>query len=272
MNNTDILTMRDIQITNILYYDAAFKEACYKFCGERDIDCLPSLEDSRKVFSRQQDTLDFAEERVSDERIVPDWKDIFAPELADKFAKHPLLLVFSSERLSGVVHFSDYNQPVVSMYLYKLFLAYEKDLRTILELNGLCNRDMTAYFQHRIANPIEANDKKHFTSKVRAYERHASDIEKLPKFQSFYLLDLIELAEHSKIIYVENKVTKLRNMVMHAHDFVHMEDPHTTNLIYNPKTFQEFFELAVILHKDYKRVANHLAFINQPRTSQESYA
>lgn len=64
----------------------------------------------------------------------------------------------------------------------------------------------------------------------------------------------------------------MRNMVMHAHDFVNIENPNIDNLIYNPKTFTEFFDLAITLNKDYKRVANHLALINKPKTSQEPHA
>lgn len=272
MSTVNTLSMRDIQISDILYYDPAFREDCYRFCVERDIDCLPSLDDSGRIFRRQSDFYDFVEEIVPEERIVADWQSIFESELADKFARNALLLVYSHRGLTGVVHFSDYNQPVVSSYLYNLFLAYERTLRTILELRGLHNRNMIEYFEERIDHPKEQNDKNHFSRKIREYEKHRNDIEKLPEFHSFYLRDLIELAEHSEIIFVENKVAELRNMVMHAHDFVHMEDPHTDNLIYNPKTFQKFFDLAVTLHKDYKRVANHLAFIHKPRTSQESHA
>jgi hypothetical protein len=272
MNKENILTMKDIQVSDILYYDPTFKEECYKFCKERDIDSLPALEDSRKIFWRQPETLDFREEAVSDERIVADWQNIFDPGLADKFARSSLLLVFSHDMLTGVVHFSDYNKPVVSLHLYKVFLAYEKALRTILELHGYHNKHMIEYFQDRIASPEESNHKGTYTRKIKEYQKRAGDIENSPEFQSFYLRDLIELAEHKDIIFVENRVTELRNMVMHAHDFVHMEDPHTPDFIYNPKTFQDFFGLAITLHKDYKRTANHLSFINKPRTTQEHHA
>lgn len=272
MSTINTLSMRDIQISDILYYDPTFAEDCYKFCLERDIDCLPSMDDSRKIFRRQPEAHDFVEEVVPEERIVADWQNIFDPELADKFTRNALLLVYSHDTLTGVVHFSDYNQPVVSSYLYNLFLAYERTLRIILELRGYHNRDMIGYFEERIAHPKEQNDKNQFSRKIREYKKHKDDIEKLPEFHSFYLRELIELAEHKKVILVENKVTELRNMVMHAHDFVNMEDPHTDNLIYNPKTFQKFFDFAVTLHKDYKRVVNHVAFTTKPRTSQESHA
>ena len=271
MNYTNIPTMTDIQVSDILYYDPVFKPECYNFCKERDIDCLPALEDPRKIFVRRPENLDFVEETVTDERIVDGSLNIFDSGLADKFAKKPLLLVFSNNVLTGVVHFSDYNQPVVSIYLYKIFMAYEKALRTILDIKKLHNADMIEYFRYRIADPKDPGGKNQFTRKIMEYEKHIVDIEKLPEFQSFYLRDLIEFTEYKEIISVDNNVTKLRNMVMHAHEFVHMEDPHTADLIYNPKTFRQFFDLAITLHKDYKRVANHLAFISQPKTSQEPH-
>ncbi len=264
--------MAEIQVSDILYYDPIFKPECYNFCKERNIDCLPALEDSKKIFIRQAESPDFIEETVTDERMVDSSLNIFDPGLANKFSTSPLLLVFSNNGLTGVVHFSDYNQPNVSIYLYRIFLAYEKALRTILEIKQLHSKDMVEYFQYRAAHPKEPNDKNRFSQKAKEYEKRKEDFEKLPEFQMFYLKDLIEFTEYKEIIFVENNVAKLRNMVMHAHDFVNLENPHTDDLIYNPKTFREFFDLAVIFHKDYKRVANHLAFINKPKTSQEPHA
>src|SRR5687767_4703682 len=127
----NIVTFADIQISSILFYDPDLKDECYKFCVKRNIDCLPALDNPRKVYVRDDVIFDFLEEEVKDERIIDGSLNIFEPTLFEKFVTHPLLLVFSNNDLTGVVHFSDYNQPAVSIYLYEVFLSYEKALRDI---------------------------------------------------------------------------------------------------------------------------------------------
>lgn len=34
-------TIADIHTTELLYYDATYSEECYRFCKDRNIDCLP---------------------------------------------------------------------------------------------------------------------------------------------------------------------------------------------------------------------------------------
>lgn len=262
-----MVTFADIQISNILFYDPDLKDECYKFCVKRNIDCLPALNNQRTIHIRDDATCDFVDQEVKNERIVDAWLNIFEPNLLEKFAAHPLLLVFSNDALTGVVHFSDYNQSVVSIYLYEVFLNYEKALRNILSRVDLDNRSMIEYFYYRISASENGKEKEHYNRKIKEYEKKAVAIDKLPKFQAFYLKDLIEFAEHKNLVSVENKVNRLRNMVMHAHEFVNMENPSTHDLIYDFKKFKEFFELAVILHKDYKRVKNILAF-----KSEENHA
>lgn len=268
MTTGRIITLADIQIKNILFYDPGWEDMGYSFCLTRNIDCLPALENPQKIYRRDDASRSFVEEDVEPDRIVDASLNIFDPELLEKFKVHPVLLVFSNNTLTGVVHFSDYNQPVVSVYLYEILLNYEKALRDFLDRSGLNNKGMADYFEYRISTAKTGDEKKHYKGKVNAYRKKAEELENLPKFQSFYLKDLIELAEHEKLVPVENQVNDLRNMVMHAHEFVNMENPSTDNLIYNRETFEKFFELALILHKDYKRVKNILAFKSEQEHAQ----
>ena len=237
------------------------KRKCYSFCAKREIDCVPALEDSLKIYVRQPEKYHFVEEIVASERIINSSINIFSPELVEKFANHHLLLVFCDNSLSGVVHFSDYNRSVVSIYLYKIFLAYEKALRAVLHKHGYKNENMIEYFRE-MSTKLEGRERNFYERKIKDYSKKSGDLKQLLPFQSFYLKDLIGLAEYNSILFVDNRVNDLRNMVMHAHEFVSMEDPTSANLIYNFETFKRFSSLATILHNDYRRVANHLAFLN----------
>jgi hypothetical protein len=262
MTFAKIITISDIQTSDLLYFDPALKDSCYKFCRDRDIDCLPALDDQQIIYLRDESTLSFRKEGITEDRKVAGFTNIFDEQMLKHFSKHPLLMVYSNMTLSGVVHFSDYNSSVVSLYLYELFLAYEKNLRALLVKHKLNNADMLAYFEMKKSKAKKEKDTRFYEDKIRAYNENLSKNEKLQQFESFYLKDLIALANNRRITSLSDKVFELRNMVMHAHEFVNMEDPNTDDLIYNSETFKKFFELALILHKDYKRVSNHLAFIS----------
>jgi hypothetical protein len=262
MTFTKGVVVSDIRISDLLYFDSELEDRCYKFCRDREIDCLPALNDPEMIYLRDEATMSFRKEEITKDRQVDGFTNIFDEQMLRRFALHPLLMVYSNKTLSGVVHFSDYNNPVVGSYLYELFFAYEKNLRTLLVKNGLRNADMLSYFEMKKSKAKREKDIRFYEDKILAYSENPGKNEKLQPFESFYLKDLIALVNNRKITSLSDNVFKLRNMVMHAHEFVNMEDPTTDDLIYNSESFKVFFELAVILHKDYKRVANHLAFIS----------
>jgi hypothetical protein len=261
MTTGKILRMADIQTSDILFYDPEFKKQCYDFCTERNIDCLPALDDSKKIYFRNEATLGFIGNTLTKDRIASSNLNIFAPEMLKRFREQHLLLVYNGDDLTGVVHFCDYNKPVVSLYLYELFFAYEKALRALLIQHKLNNEEMISYFKKKgeeNSKKKKLEDAEHYQEKIENYQERDSK-KKVPPFEVFYLTDLVALINHKKIIKINN-VGKLRNMVMHVNEFVNMADPRTEDQIYDFKTFQEFFGLTLQLHLDFKRVSNRLAF------------
>lgn len=248
------LIISDIQTTELLYYDPGLKEQCYKFCAQRDIDCLPALDDPQKIYMRNDAGKNFKESPVTVDRIVSGEVNIFIPAMLERFRQQPLLMVYHGENLTGVVHFCDYNKPVVSIYIYDSFLEYEKTLRSLLIKSGLNNEDMLAYFEEKMLKEPD-----HYKEKIRVYRERDSK-KKLQQFEVFYLSDLIALINHKKLIKLGD-VGKLRNLVMHANEFVLMQDPTTDDLLYDFNTFEDFFGLVLLLHSDLKRVSNRLEFI-----------
>jgi hypothetical protein len=253
------LSIADIQTGDFLYYDPDLKDQCYKFCAARDIDCLPALDNSRQIYVRNDELKGFETENVSEDRLVDGEIGIFDLQLLEKFRERPLLLVYGAHDLTGVVHFCDYNKPVVSLYLYELFFAYEKALRSLLIQAGKTNDDMISFFELQKAKKRKAEDIKHYDEKITDYRTKGSK-KKIPSFEVFYFSDLLALVNHLKIIKLSNP-GELRNMVMHAGEFVHVQDPLTDDFIYNFRSFEVFFTLALQLHQDFKRVTNRLAFI-----------
>lgn len=260
MNET--LRIADIQTSPLLYFDPGTEENGYKFCCDRNIDCLPSLDNSHRFLLRDDELKGFREEPLEQTRIIDGFKNIFSSEMIDRFRVNHLLFVYTHEEISGVIHFSDYNKPIVSSYLYKQFSAYEKALRDLLVKYRLNNLDMFEYFELKATSSIAKGDKEHFKRRIGIYKRQEKDLPNIPVFQSFYLDDLIGLIKHKNRMDLSDKTTSLRNHVMHAHDFINMEDTSTEDFLYKFSTFEDFFDTALLLQHDLKRVLNRVAFLS----------
>ena len=258
-----ILTFSDIRTGDVLYYDKSFKKSfldrCYRFCEKREIDFLPALEKTDKMYFRDPQSETFKERYISGEMRVEADMDIFSEAVGQKFRKNPLLFVMNKGKLDGVVHFSDYNRPVVSIYLYELIVDYERKLRTVLIGAEKNNEHMLKYFEHKAAKEKDPQDKNFYKDKITYYEKNKTKISKLQEFEFFYLKELISFVNHLKLLKL-GELDKLRNAVMHASDFVNMQDPKSESFIYDVKTFEAFWKSALQLHHDRKVVTNYLAF------------
>lgn len=256
------LSISNIQTTDLLYYDPAFGDQGYQFCRDRDIDCLPSLEDPTRFYRRDDQTQNFRPEKLTPERCVSSRRSIFHPELLNQLRTYPLLFVMEDGELSGVVHFADYNNPAVSDFLYACLASYERNLRQLAILSGLSDADMGAYFRQKLEEQTAAEkDASYFQGKVTKYDKGISKRAKAPAFQSFYLDDLLGVLKYNGVISLKGKVNDLRNSVMHAHAIVNMVDMTTPDYIYDFKSFKEFFERARALFDDARRVENRIRFL-----------
>ena len=255
------LRIGDIQTSDVLYYDKEYAEMCFCFCKERDIDCLPSLIDPNKIHVRDEKDRKFSDELVKSGRKVDASEYIFSSWLVGKFTEKRLLLVCESSELVGVVHFSDYAKPAVSIYLYEILFAYENALRKLLERKGYTNESMVEYFQQKIADST-GEDRDFYQDKVTGYYDRQAKNSKLPRFHSFYLSDLVEFAVDKGINIKSEGVIGLRNSIMHAHELVNKKDPNASNLIYDIDSFSKFFKSASRLLTDFKRVNNLLLLLD----------
>ncbi len=261
MVNMKQLTISDIQTEGILFFEPALAEKCFTFCQVRDIEYLPALDDPWVIFKRDDETQKFIEKIIDENDFINGDVNLFSAAVLEKFAVQPLLLVYNGNELSGVVHFSDYNKPVVSLYLYELLFNYERALRSLLILHGYDNTSMIGYFEKKSSTESEKTVKI-YTEKIREYNEKGRK-KKLPAFEVFYLTDLVEFTKHEKLISppIDGKIYNLRNMVMHNNQFVEKKDSELDNMIYDFATFKVFFELVTHLHRDLQRVSNYLAFM-----------
>lgn len=257
------ITFNAIQTNDLLYFDPEFEELCLKFCKERNIDCLPDLDDPLKFYRRTEHG--FIKDDVAQERRVSGQDDIFAIGMLELFRANHLLFVYENDKLTGVVHFSDYNKNEVDAYLFGLLSSFERSVRRFLKLHGLKNQDMLNFFESKVEKANNKTDKDFFLRKIADYQNKQEQNEKLTVFECFYLLDLIGLVNHHKIISISEDANKLRNTIMHAKELVNKDDASQGDFIYNFSSFEIFFKQVSKSLVDYKRVNNKIAYLELSR-------
>jgi predicted NACHT family NTPase len=62
---TKLLRIADIETKEVLFFDAEFREKCFKFCTQRDIEFLPSLDDPSHIYVRDDTAEKFKVEVLS---------------------------------------------------------------------------------------------------------------------------------------------------------------------------------------------------------------
>lgn len=232
-----ILSFDKIMTSDVIFYDDSFEAECAKFCQERYITYLPSLDNFDICYTFVDSK--FQDERIDSRQKVSVDDDIFDKSIVEKFEAHQVLFVFEKNELVGVVHFCDYNRNQVSIYIYSLLLAFEKGLRELLIHNGLHNEDMIEFLHSRIKD----------------------EMKELEPFQTFYLMNLIKLTNSKKILKLSESVNDIRNIVMHAKNPVKHKDYEVAGLIYNIESFKNFFKSIKLLQSELRKVTNKNNYI-----------
>ena len=211
------LTFEDISQSNILYYDKEVEEACFDICETLKIDNMPGY-DSQHYFELKNNI--FYKKEITGNVRLSNQDRIFDEKLLDKFTnnKHNVLFVFRGEVLSGIAHFSDYNQTKVLQAIQDDILTFERKMRQYLFLEGYENMDMIKYFKYRAKK--DSNSQDFYWGKIEKLKRNSNQMEQLGEFQFFDLKDLLEFGNSSfskkifttKSILFDNKKWTKRNI------------------------------------------------------------
>ncbi len=259
MRNTDVeisLCFDKIMTSEVLFYSLAFDEDCRKFCTKREITYLPSETNSKLCYTLINDKFD--ENVIEDSQKVNIKDHIFDNSVVEKFEKHHVLFAYRDNDVAGVIHFSDYNRPLVFVKIYVLLLEFEKKIRKLLISRKFTNRDMVEFFKNHSENP-------HYEGKFKKYQKPSkqNEMKKVEKFQTFNLKDLIGLVTSKKIAKIPESINDLRKAIMHGKNVVKYKNSHESTLIYEFESFKEFFKSINSLKSEIKKVANLILPTNE---------
>ncbi|QAA80565.1 hypothetical protein EI546_01940 [Aequorivita sp. H23M31] len=269
------LTFGDIAQRGILYYDKEVEKACHSICETLKIDNMPDY-DSAHYFQLQNGQ--FQRKSINEENKLQSRDRIFEEELIKKFNAntHNVLFVFKGDVLSGIVHFSDYNQTKVLQAIQDDVLTFERKLRQYLFLKNFRNEDMLKYFEYRAGK--NEHSKHYYEGRLHQLDKRKEELNQLGEFQMFDLKDLLEFGndapsknafQYEKVdlqgrdIYESTMVNSLRNMAMHGKNPIEMDEESS---VYSIESLEYLFHALKILetftyriekliadHEDYKK-------------------
>ena len=250
----------DIMTTDLLYYDEGCAAECYRFCRQRDIDCLPAIGDPIYFYRRDDAHGGFLQDWVTEDRLVDAQTSIFKSDLLERFRRQPVQFVFDHGEPAGVVHFSDYNRGPVSAYLYAQLTAYEQSLRDLAVVNKLEPKHMSAYLDDMARATEGTDDHSYYKGRGRLLIRKAGRMPQANPFQVYDLHDLIGMTSYRGSLALSFDVVELQYMVMRLNRLADGADPAADDLyIFDFATFEIFFNRALLLLNDSRRVRNRQA-------------
>lgn len=249
--------LKDIYNVDIIYFDESKKEICARVCKVLYIDSLPDI----SSYSYWK-IIDGIWKKESIEYELDEDVEAFSTQILDLMTQNTSHIVYTTQnhRIGGLVHFTDYECPVVYSNIYQNLNTFERKLRDYLIFMGLNDRRFLEYLE-AFKLPNEAP---HYQDIL--YKR----ISKLKKrrdkktFDNIYLSELLEFATSEyvteglrlpiKLSFLKEEINgqrvsriinDLRNFIMH-HDNI------TGEVIFNPQYFSEFerFFNMVLTFKD----------------------
>lgn len=264
------LTFGDIAQRGILYYDKEVEKACINICKSLKIDNMPAY-DSEHYYELEDKQ--FTKKPIQEKDRLATGDNIFDASLIEKFRsnKHHVNFVFKGEVLTGIVHFSDYNQTSVLRAIQDDVLTFERKMREYLFLKGFKNQDMLDYFKYRAEK--NEHSRRFYEKRLFQLEKRKEELSQLGEFQMFDLKDLLEFGndapskksfEYTKVnlrdreIYESTLVNSLRNMAMHGKNPVELDEESS---VYSIESLEYLFKALKILetftYRIEKLIANH---------------
>ena len=252
-----MIKIQDIMTKDVVYYDQGIKDKLKRYCKDRAITYLPGL-DLKNIYFLHNKV--FEKQEIEKSLKVSPRLYCFNKALLKQFQKgEHILFVFDQDLIVGIIHFSDYNRAKVYTYLYELIANLERDLRKLLVLNNINNNDMLKFFkEHRNTDDV-------YKEKYDKFKDYGNKFDKVGPFEFFDLSDLVSLCDDKDIVRIDHNILELRNKVMHSRSGIKIKVYEQDPIVYNFESFKNFFNEALKLHEEFRKVHNRLKLEGEPK-------
>ena len=229
--------IKDIAITDLIFYNKEKEELLKQFCYRNRISYLPA-EDRKSVYKLIESGFSQIP-LILDYCLSPD-ELLFDENTVNKFEKvdeHEIKFVVDQEEIVGVVHIVDYNNEYVAVEMYRAFFRFENNLRMLLKNKGYTNEDFIKWVKVNSKYEQDNGRGDYWTSKYNKLSKNEKERKSAYLFQTFYLSDMLLYALHLKLldetIFQTKHLRNLRNYTAHSRHFISVGISEVEQLVYN---------------------------------------
>lgn len=258
--------LNDIYNVDIIYYDEKKNDICARVCKVLYIDSLPDI--SSYSYWKIIDNI-WVNENI--EYDIDDDSEAFSENILELMTKNSSHIVYTSQnnRIGGLIHFTDYECPIVYSNIYQNLNTFERKLRDYLIFLGLNDKRFLEYLES-FKLPNESH---HYQEKLYKRISHLTKRRDKKTFDNIYLSELLEFATSDyitlglrlpiKLNFLKEEIdgkqiyriiNDLRNFIMH-HDNI------TGEVIFNPQYFSEFdrfFNMVLVFKKAFLALSREM--------------
>jgi|GEM_PF-4374444 len=209
------LTVSELMTHKILYFDPDFAEECVAYALNHQISEMPIVDDLTKCVVFEPNYKVYYQEITSEHKVTAT-EFAFSNTVLEKLIKNHVLFVYSNDNLCGVLHFSDYNKKPVYKYIFNQIFDIEGLLRKFLASFGYTHRSMLDFFKEK----SKKNGKSYYINRYLELEPTLKEDLDGSTFEKFYLVELIDLVNHSKVLKLSRSIGDIRNATVHVRDFI----------------------------------------------------
>lgn len=251
---------------DIIYFDIDNSSICERICKCLYIDSFPDI----SSLSYWQIVKGNWEKKKIEYSLDEDI-DAFETEMLDLIEDNTSRIAYTTKdnRIDGILHFTDYESPVIYSNIYQNLNAFERHLREYLIYHGLNDKKFLEYLEAFKLPSVNPRYQEKIYDRIFKLKKQK---DKRP-FDNVYLSELLEfsisdyvnlglkkdigldfLNEKNGRDPVYKTINSLRNFIMH-HDNI------TGEVIFNPQYFTEFknfFEMVVAFKKAFLQLSERL--------------
>lgn len=263
--------LRDLMTREILFYSPDHATTCSNWTKAIGVYTLPDIDE--KSYWEYQSGKWTQKANIREQSIDED-TNIFDTAVLDQIRKAPSNILFCRDSIvmSGIVHFTDYNNRHVFESLYHNIFEFENNLRRYLSEMGYTNEDIIHF--------IERDGTDFYTrKKVDRIERKIEQ-EDLPELHLFDFKDILlfavepwkgkkhQLLEQELNMNEIEQIGWLRNTIMHSKNFVGTD---SNGRLHNFDRFETFITQITVLRKAFRALKRLRYYQTQNARHQFNY-
>ncbi|GAB4415984.1 MAG: hypothetical protein OHK0039_25000 [Bacteroidia bacterium] len=230
--------------TQIVYYDKEFRDECLEFCRVRNIEYLPDINDTVHLHYYDTQANRFEQRKIQEKQVLHPEAYIFGAGIEHVFLRYPVIFIIDRDLLQGVVHFSDYNHPLVYKALYEKLYRLERGMiHLLLNYGRFVETDFAEVLKEEGGKLGDKLIDRSF------FVRHKVSLTKIMLF-----------ARNRKLLKINSleKISLLRNKIAYSEDLVLRTSYATGLLEYDPASFTALMQGCEEIDKLMRQVINRI--------------